>query len=213
MALLKSSIGGGLLYKGYFTSAALNNTIDVKNSIFGKDIKFIPSSTRDYNVFNIPVTFNRADKWDCFLEFYCSCQRANYCLSGCMTSNWWIGFGININYSQALNAWRVNLNVGVSSQNYWGSDLQRSTEIITNDKLNTIRVIHLPNTDNYRWWVNNHYEGEFTNNHPYYGTFNMGIGGIYQNSDSLLYNTNNHGDYMTSRTYLKINDNWLTRNF
>lgn len=57
MALLKSSIGGGLLYKGYFTSAALNNTIDVQSSVFGNNVKFIPSSTMDYNVFNIPVTF------------------------------------------------------------------------------------------------------------------------------------------------------------
>ena len=212
-----SNVTGGILYKGYFSSNALKKCIDVNTVAFNKDTRFIPYSDRNYNVIHNPVQFNRASKWDCFIEFWCSFSRTNYCLTGSMLSDWWLGFGINIDYSSARQNYYINLRGGVTAQSYWDATDSPWQHAFDNplkrEQVNSVRLMHLPNSDSFKWWVNEDFIGEFTEKYPYYGTVDIGIGGIYNNSNNFLYYPTStiSDDYITGRTYLKIDDAWIPR--
>lgn len=212
---------GGLLYKGFFQSPSLNKVIDTQNMVFGNKCRFIPSAiassdaTRDVNILFVDTVLNRTDEFEIFIEFYSSLNKNNYCLSGEMTSDWWKCPGINIDYNSTKQRFYVNCRAGTTSSTTWNESgwvhsIDKDVAIVANQR-NTIRFTHFKDTDSYRLLVNNIHAADWTDSTSYYGTVRLGIGGIYTNQNSLLYNPNSNSDYLTSRSYFKINGAFLDR--
>lgn len=216
MSLLKFDAGGGLLYKGFFQSSGLNKSLDTAHTVFNSTARFIPNSLatdRDMNVLYVNTELKRADKFEIFIEFYTTLSYTYHCLSGEMTANWWKCPGINFD-KNSDNNWIVFARAGTTSSANWSTGWVNSSSkgiYINKNAINTIKMTHIPNTDDYVLEVNKQKVIEWTTDNPYYGTVSLGIGGIYRNEQSFLYHPSATNDYITARSYFKINDAFLPR--
>ena len=207
-------VTGGLLYKGFFTSFALGNEIDPSDDYtFNDSFKFRSINSRDNAVLTVDnFNYNREDDVEISIDFSCDFSRNSNELLGNMTSTWWHGLAGSIGSDS--NGRFIYIIQAVKDQAYWGKEsLKIYFDFLPNTEYN-LKYKHIKNTDKVELYINDSFVGEQIANNPsllFYGnTVKYGIGGIYNNYYSLLYQTNNKS-YIKSTSYIKGNGSFLPR--
>lgn len=207
-------ITGGLVYKGFFTSFALGDGIDPSDYyMFNDSFKFRSINTRDLAVLTINnFNYNREDDVEISIDFLCDFTRVQNAILGNMTSTWWHGIGSSINTDS--NGQFISISQAVNNQSDWGTEQTKVYfDFLPNTEYN-LKYKHIKNTDKVELRINNILVGEQNASDPsklFYGnTIKYGVGGIYNNYYSLLYQTSNN-TYIKSTSYIKINGDFLPR--
>ena len=207
-------VTGGLLYKGFFTSQALAREINPNDDyMFSDSFKFRSIDSRDTAVLTVEnFNYNREDDVEISIDFSCGFNRRSNQILGNMTSSWWHGLSSGINNDS--NGQFINIIQAVNNQSEWGNE---SKKIYFNFLPNTeynLKYKHIKNTDKVELWINDSFVGEHIADNPsllFYGnTVKYGIGGIYTNNYSLLYQIDNKS-YIKSTSYIKVNGVFLPR--
>jgi hypothetical protein len=208
------NVTGGLLYKGFFTSEALAYEINPNDDyMFNDTFKFRSTNTRDRSVLTVEnFNYNREDDVEISIDFSGGFTRNRNEMLGNMTSNWWQGLSAFISYDS--NGQFIEIIQGVNNQSDWNAERKRIYFNFLADTEYRLKFRHIKNTDKVELWINNSFVGEQIANDPsliFYGnTVKYGIGGIYTNYYSLLYQNDNKS-YIKSTSYIKVNGVFLPR--
>ena len=207
-------VTGGLVYKGFFTSFALKDEINPNDDyIFNDSFKFRAINTRDSAVLTVAnFNYNRGDEVEISIDFLCDFERPHHEILGNMSSNWWHGISSGIN--KDADGQFITLIQAVNNQSDWGTEHARFYYDFSPNTEYNLKYKHIKNTDKLELRINNIVIGVLDAVSPsklFYGnTEKYGIGGMYNNYYSLLYQTSNK-TYIKSTSYIKINGDFLPR--